>query len=102
MTHSRPLGTVTGPNSASDPGSREETYGSFNDRHGPVGPESLTCTFPSASQHLTDWPPTAMTRLTRSCSSGGTRPTSCPNQRKPRTIGLDGVAGRGSLNQTSV
>ena len=57
MTHSRPSGTVTGPNARLSGGVFSKTYGSSS------GSPS-TVTRPSVSQHWTVWPPVAMTRLT--------------------------------------
>jgi hypothetical protein len=46
-------------------------YGSFRDT-------PSTCTRPCASQHEIVWPPTAITRLTKSFSFGGAMPMTEP------------------------
>src|SRR5271165_466893 len=74
ITHSRPCGTVTGPNSLPRHGYTDGSavmvavfrYGSFSGLPLTVNPVS--------ARHCTVCPPTAMTRLTRSFSSGGTKP----------------------------
>src|SRR5208283_4607751 len=74
IAHTRPCGTVTGPNSLPRHGYTagsaimvaELRYGSFSGLPLTVNPVS--------ARHCTVWPPTAMTRLTRSFSSGGTKP----------------------------
>ena len=75
ITHSRPSGTFTGPNSLPRHGSvagstimvAGSRYGSLSFLPSTVSPVEL--------RHCTVWPPTAMTRFTRSFSSGGTKPT---------------------------
>ena len=74
ITHSRPAGTVTGPNSLPRHGYTDGSaimvsgsrYGSLRGLPSTVNPVS--------ARHCTVCPPTAMTRLTRSFSSGGTKP----------------------------
>src|ERR1700733_8102205 len=74
ITHSRPCGTVTGPNSLPRhgytdgsaimvPGLRKGCFSGWPSTVNPV-----------SDRHWTVWPPTAMTRLTKSFSSGGTKP----------------------------
>src|ERR1700679_2858735 len=84
ITHSRPAGTLTGPNSLPRHG---YTAGSAimvaGSRNGSLSGLPLTVN-PVSARHCTVCPPTAMTRLTRSFSSGGTKPmndnTSCAHR----------------------
>src|ERR1700761_957026 len=75
ITHTRPAGTATGPNSGPRHG---YTAGSaamvVEFRYGSLSGLPLTVN-PVSARHCTVCPPTAITRLTRSFSSGGTKPT---------------------------
>src|ERR1700739_4477102 len=74
ITHNRPCGTWTGPNSLPRHG---YTDGSAimvaGLRYGSLSGLPLTVK-PVSAPHFTVFPPTPMTRLTRSFSSGGTKP----------------------------
>ena len=75
ITHSRPSGTVTGPNSLPRQGyTRGSAFIAAGSRYGSVTGLPSTVS-PVLSWHCTVCPPTAMIRLTMSFSSGGPNPT---------------------------
>src|SRR5271156_4673215 len=88
ITHRRPCGTATGPNSLPRHG---YTVGSAimvaGLRNGCLSGLPLTVK-PVSARHCTVCPPTAITRFTRSFSSGGTKPMNDAASCTHRSAGL--------------